>query len=100
MYDPAIPNFLTLFFAVTTVGVILYPLIKLTPSWLERSMGKKVVLHRNALIALDAAIAGTRDEAQRDRLQAQRDYHQASIEALFPVERAPEPVRPSVDIAA
>lgn len=96
-----IPNGLAVMFSITTLIVFLYPIIKLAPSWLERSMGKKIILHRSAIIALGEAIESTADAGQRDRLLAQLDYHQAAIDALVPGERAAtQAAAPRIDAAA
>lgn len=88
MSDSHIPNGLAVFFTITTLVVFFYPIIKLTPSWLERRMAKNIVLHRNAIIALDIAAAVTTDAGHRARLKAQREYHQAIIDSLMPGDAA------------
>ena len=78
---------LMIVFSLTTLVVFLYPIIKLTPSWLERSLNKKIVFHRAAVEALGKAIVGAHnDPAQLARLTAQHDYHRASMQALVPNE--------------
>ncbi len=80
-------NGLTIFFAVTTTLVFLYPIVRLTPSWLERSLNKKLVYHRAAYTALTAAAAQAHnDPDQAARLAAQRDYHRSALKALVPHE--------------
>jgi hypothetical protein len=96
-----IPNGLAVLFSITTIIVFLYPIVKLTPSWLERSMAKKIILHRSAIIALNEAIDTTADPEQRARLVDQRDYHQAAINALVPGEPAGMAApAPRIDAAA
>ena len=76
---------LMIFFSATTVAVIAYPLVKLLPSWLERSMQRKVAFHRDAIGALDAAIVQAADSPdQQARLRAQQDYNRAALAALVP----------------
>lgn len=89
-------------FSITTVAVFLYPIIKLTPSWLERSLGKKVAFHRDAAVALGVAIERAHNDPEhRGRLQVQRDYHLASLTALVPGDAAIEtPLRQDIDAAA
>ena len=82
-------NGLTAFFAVTTAVVFLYPIVKLTPSWLERSLNKKIAVHRAAEVALTAAVVQAHnDPEQAARLTAQRDYHRSALQALVPNEAA------------
>lgn len=75
---------LMLFFSATTVAVVAYPIIKLLPSWLERSVYRKISLHRDAITALDLAISRTADTDHRARLQAQVDFHRAALANLAP----------------
>ncbi len=93
---------LMVFFSATTVAVIAYPIIKLLPSWLERSVYRKVAFHRDAIAALDLAISRTTDDpAHRARLIAQADFHRGALAALAPHDgliAAPQPVR--LDAAA
>ena len=94
-------NGLMIFFSVTTVVVILYPLIKLTPSWLERRLNTKIKFHGDAIVALDAALAATRDPAQTARLAEQRDFHRAALASLAVPQPAPGVTGPlAVDLAA
>jgi hypothetical protein len=93
---------LMIFFSVTTVVVLLYPIIKLAPSWFERSVSRKAGLHRDSILALDMAIdrAGG-DVEHRARLEAQRDYHRSALANLLPGDASlasPTPQR--VDAAA
>lgn len=76
---------LMLFFSATTVAVIAYPIVKLLPSWLERSVSRKIAMHRDAIAALDLAISRTAaDPEHRTRLQAQADYHRDALARLAP----------------
>lgn len=76
---------LMVFFSATTVAVIAYPIIKVLPSWLERSVFRKVGFHRDAIAALDLAISRNGDDPeQRARLTAQADYHRSALAALAP----------------
>jgi hypothetical protein len=94
-------NGLMIFFSVTTVAVILYPIIKLTPSWLERRLDRKIAFHRDAIVALEAALIATTDAAQTARLTEQRDFHRAALASLAvpqPVQTVTGPL--PVDLAA
>jgi hypothetical protein len=94
-------NGLMIFFSVTTVAVFLYPIIKLTPSWLERRLNGKIKFHGDAIVALDAALATTSDPAQGARLTAQRDFHRAALASLAVPQPAPTVTGPlPVDLAA
>lgn len=88
-------NGLTAFFAVTTAVVFLYPIVKLTPSWLERSLNKKIAFHRAAHVALSTAVAQAHNDPEHAaRLAAQRDYHRSALQALVPHELVePAPAR-------
>ena len=91
---------LMLFFTATTVAVIAYPIVKLLPSWLERSVYRKIACHRDAIAALGVAIDRCQDVDQLARLTAQRDFHRAALARLAPDEvDAPAPVA-RVDAAA
>lgn len=91
MSGSALIDGMMIFFSVTTVAVLLYPLIRLTPSWLEASLGKKIAFHRAAAAALETAIERAHnDPAQRARLQAQHDYHRVSLATLAPGGRVAE----------
>ncbi len=87
MQGSAIITGMTIFFSVTTIAVFLYPIIKLTPSWIERSLNKKLAFHRAAHTALGAAVAQAHNNPeQAARLAAQRDYHRSALQALVPHE--------------
>ena len=82
---------LMIFFSVTTVVVVFYPIIKLAPSWFERSVYRRAALHRDALAALDLAIDRVGgDIDHRARLTAQRDYHRAALANLVQDDATPE----------
>jgi hypothetical protein len=83
-----IPNILMVVFSITTIVVFFYPIVKLAPSWLERKMAKKIILHREASIVLAETIETTADVEQRARLQTQLEYHRAAIHTLVPGEVA------------
>lgn len=86
---------LMLFFSVTTVVVMAYPIVKLLPSWLERSIYRKAAFHRDAIAALDLAISRNADHPEhRARLVAQAEGHRAALAALAPHDAllAPAPV--------
>nr|WP_310525253.1 hypothetical protein [Polymorphobacter sp.] len=86
-------NGLSILFTVTTVAVFLYPVIKLTPSWLERRVNTRIVFHRRAFDAIGVAMERAHnDSAQFDRLASQREFHRASLMALAPGELAAETV--------
>ena len=93
---------LMVFFTATTVAVIVYPIVKLLPSWLERSVYRKAGFHRDAIAALDLAISRNGDDpAHRARLAAQADFHRGALAALAPHDAllaAPHPAR--LDAAA
>jgi hypothetical protein len=93
---------LMVFFSLTTVGVVLYPVIKLTPSWLERRLGRKIDMHRASLLSLDAALAVPgQDAVQVARLAAQRDWHRAALQSLAADTLAPTVSGPlPIDLAA
>jgi hypothetical protein len=94
-------NGLMIFFSVTTVAVILYPLVKLTPSWLERRLNTKIKFHGDAIVALEAAIAASNDPAQSARLTAQRDFHRAALASLAVPQPTPTVTGPlPVELAA
>ena len=80
-----IPNGLMIVFSITTLVVFLYPIIKLTPSALERSMARKVVMHRDALAGIGAAMERSHNDAEQfARLKVQHDFHRAALRALVP----------------
>jgi hypothetical protein len=102
MSTSSIPTILTIVFSVTTVVVILYPIIKLTPYWLERSVGKKVVMHSRAIVALDAAIGDAGNTPEHlARLVEQRAFHVAALAQLAPQAAATaDAVTARIDAAA
>jgi hypothetical protein len=83
-----------LFFSATTVAVIAYPIVKLLPSWLERSVYRKIASHRDAITALDLAISRMSDAEQRARLQAQADFQRAALANLAPGDAMLTPPQP------
>jgi len=84
-----------LFFSATTVAVIAYPIIKLLPSWLERSIYRKIAMHRDSIAALDLAISrNDRDPEHRARLQAQADFHRNALARLAPGDAMLTPPQP------
>ena len=95
-------NGLMVFFTLTTIAVIAYPIVKILPSWLEGAVHRKIAFHRDAIIALEVAIdrAGN-DPAQHARLTTQLARNKAALTALAPAD-APgaAPVRAQVDAAA
>ena len=93
---------LRIFFSITTVVVVFYPVIKLAPLWFERSVYRRATLHRNAIAALGQAIDRVGGDVEhRARLVAQRDYHRASLASLFPDDAAlAVPVPHRIDAAA
>lgn len=101
MSGAPIINGLMIFFSLTTVAVIAYPLVKLLPSWLERRVYRNIAFHRDAVAALGVAIdrAGT-DAEQQARLQRQHDYHRAALAALAPDAAMVSPPAAKVDAAA
>jgi hypothetical protein len=76
---------LMIFFSVTTVVVVAYPIIKLAPSWFERRVKGQAALHRDAVAALAVAIDRSADDAEhRARLKAQYDFHRAALANIAP----------------
>lgn len=93
---------LMIFFSVTTAVVVFYPIVKLAPSWFQRSVSRRAALHREAIAALGLAIdrAGG-DVEHHARLVAQRDYHRSALANLFPGDAGlAAPVAPRIDAAA
>jgi hypothetical protein len=81
---------LMVFFSLTTVGVVIYPFIKILPSRLEKRSYRKIELHEQALTVLASAIAANQgDPEQRARLSANYDYHRAALLTLKPNADAP-----------
>ena len=79
----SITNGLTMFFSITTFVVLLCPLIKLAPSWLERRASKKAAFHRAAMEAIELALAHSgQDTAKGDRLTEQREFHRRALRSL------------------
>jgi hypothetical protein len=102
MSGSPVVNGLMVVLSITTIAVFLYPIVKLAPSWRERALHKKIIFHRQATAALDAAMARTQnDPAEFDRLAAQHARHRAALNALAPGEAVamPEPAR-EIDAAA
>lgn len=95
-------NGLTIFFSITTVVVLLYPLMRLAPSWLERRASKKAAFHRTALEAIELALAQPgQDASSADGLTAQRDFHREALRSLAADAPAPTVTGPlPIDIAA
>lgn len=93
---------LTVFFSVTTLAVFAYPLVRLTPSWLERRLHRKAAAHGDALAALEMALAApVSDGTKLARLQAQRDFHAAALRSLAVINAVPTVTGPlPVEIAA
>jgi hypothetical protein len=60
-----------------------------TPRWMADRTAKQVVMHRNAVEALDVAIPRAGNDAeQQARLVANREWHLAALNALAPAEAA------------
>ncbi|KAB7645599.1 hypothetical protein [Polymorphobacter fuscus] len=92
MSGSLIINGLMIFFSLTTVAVVAYPLVKLLPSWLERSIYRKVAYHRDAIAALQVAIDRNQTDIEhRDRLLAQMAFHRRSLADLAPGDAADAP---------
>lgn len=101
MPDSPIITGLMFFFSVTTVAVIAYPVVKLLPSWLERSVYRKIAYNRDAIEALDIAAARCADPEHRGRLLAQARYHRAALANLAPNDPVLAPQQPErIDAAA
>jgi hypothetical protein len=98
----SITNGLTIFFSITTSVVLLYPLIKLVPSWLERRASKKAAFHRAALVAIELAMAHSgQDAAKGDRLTEQREFHRRALRSLSTGTTSPTVTGPlPIDLAA
>ena len=87
-------SMLSAFFSITTVIVLLYPIIRLAPSWLERRVYRQIAFHRAAVAALTTEIdRAHNDRPHHDRVQGQLDYHRAALAALAP--SAPVPAAPA-----
>jgi hypothetical protein len=85
MSGAPIINGLMIFFSVTTVAAMAYPLFKLLPSWLERRVHRQIAFHSDALAALDGALVRSHnDHEHKARLAAQRAYHFNALIALAP----------------
>jgi hypothetical protein len=69
---------------VTTIIVLLYPLVRLAPFWRQRGSAHRIIRHRQELAATEAALAETRDPDELARLQAARAHHQAALQRLAP----------------
>lgn len=93
---------LMIFFSITTVGVLLYPLMKLAPCWQERRISNKVALHRTALEEIERKLAQAGQDALLVcRLMAQRDFHRQALQFLAREIPAPTVTGPlPIDIAA
>ena len=95
---------LMIFFTLTTIAVIAYPLVKVLPSWLERSVYRKIAFHRDAIAALDLAASRNADNPEhRARLMANADSHRAALAALAPRDAmlaAAAPQRADIDAPA
>jgi hypothetical protein len=73
------------FFSVTTVAIIAYPIVRLTPSWLEGRLNRQIAFHRQAADALVHAMAqAPLDAAQQARLAAQLEFHRGALMDLVP----------------
>ncbi len=78
------------FFSVTTVAIIAYPIVRLTPSWLEGRLNRQIAFHRQAATALEQAVMqAAGDAAQQARLAAQLAFHRAALKDLAPDAAAP-----------
>lgn len=102
MAGSAVVTGVTVFFTFTTLAVLAYPLIKLAPSWLEHRLNRKIALHRDALVAVETALAVPgHDEARQAKLIARRDVHLGALRSLAAAEAAPTVTGPlPVEIAA
>lgn len=99
MSGEPIINGLMIFFTLTTIAVIAYPIIKLLPSWLERRVYRTAAFHRDAIAALVLAIDRAHDDPEHHkRLVAQQDYHRGALATLAPGEASAP--RPAVRIDA
>ena len=76
---------MTIVFSITTVAVVLFPVIKLLPSRLERRVYRQIAFHRDATAQLAIAIARSHDDrAQHQRLTASYEYHRRALLNLSP----------------
>lgn len=101
MPDSPIITGLMVFFSATTVAVIAYPIVKLLPSWLERSVYRKIAYNRDAIAAIDIAAARCTDPDHRSRLLAQARYHRGALANLAPNDPVLAPQIPErIDAAA
>lgn len=82
---PASITIMMVFFSITTVAVFLFPIVRLTPSWLDRSLQEKIGFHRAAGEALAVALERAHnDPVQHERLSAQLAWHRQSLALLAP----------------
>lgn len=97
-----IPTVLTVIFTLTTIAVFLYPVVRLAPYWLERSVGRKIVMHSQAISALDAAISDAGNTPEHlARLIEQRGFHVVALAQLAPPATVPAGAGPArIDAAA
>lgn len=95
-------NGMMIVFSITTVAVFLYPIFKLTPSWLDRRLNRQIAFHRAAAVEIGTAMSRAHnDPEQFERLAAQHAYHRASLQALVPGEAVAEvPLIPAIEAAA
>lgn len=83
-------NIMMLVFSITTAIVLLYPIVRLAPSWLERSVNRRIVFHRAAAEAIGAAMARSHnDPAHLARLTEQHAFHVGALAALAPQPETP-----------
>jgi hypothetical protein len=92
---------LMIFFSVTTIAVIAWPLYKLAPSWIERNLYRKIAFHRDAAAVLAVAMERAHGDSGRfERLALQHDYHTGALLILVPHETVATPAPVLVDAAA
>ncbi len=102
MSGTLIINGLMIFFTLSTIAVIAYPIVKLLPSWLERRVYRTAAFHRDVIAALGLAIErATADPEHRSRLEAQRAFHSRALTTLVPGDSLVDTAVPAkVDAAA
>ena len=95
-------NGMMIVFSITTVAVFLYPIFKLTPSWLDRRLSRQIAFHRAAAVEIGTAMSRAHNDAEQfDRLAAQHAYHRSALQALVPGEAVAEaPLAPRIEAAA
>jgi hypothetical protein len=92
MSNQALINIMAVLFTITTVAVLLYPVFRILPSWLEGSVNRKIKFHSDAVAALATEMARTQhDSAHLARLTEQYEWNRSALAALAPNAVVAEP---------